>query len=277
MCKLKAILARRKRPFQRHDEVSSNAARLEDPQQLHNYNGVPFASQPSARAELNLRNRFSEQELQLLQSEPRHQSDGLCLNCAAIDYASSFQDKHGEIDFGSPSDWTPSECRMCDFLRSCFNMPNKHDPSSDAPVYLQNVGLDIMGDFMGILQEALTPGDDCLYMQLSVKGPRDWFLIVLSSIELSPQVITPPMIDWAAVRSWLQEDSEREYEASRAAPAPAPAPAPTSTACPSSENKLVSLTVIDCANRTLVQLPENAQYTTLSYTWGSTSTVCNEE
>lgn len=108
-------------------------------------------------------------------------------------------------------------------------------------------------------------------MRLSEIGPCGWFLIVLSSIELSSQIITPPMIDWAAVRSWLQGDSEMEYKASHATSAP------TSTACPSSEKKLVSLTVIDCANRTLIQLPENAQYTTLSYTWGSTSIACNEE
>lgn len=197
----------------------------------------------------------------------------LCARCARLDLQNIFHPDHElaeSADLGVLESWRSSTCDLCEFLTLSVKQQVLGNLSKTAPIdrffSLQGCGSlrkQRAALPLGVIEGVFSPAD--MSGLASVACLEAYSLkvhMVRTSVELrSKSDLALSMVDFDSIERWLEMSAaDRGFLASHG----------TRWASQPDWNDATVLWVIDCTNRSIIQLPLHTAYVTLSYVWGNT-------
>ncbi|KAJ8113946.1 hypothetical protein OPT61_g4063 [Boeremia exigua] len=197
----------------------------------------------------------------------------LCARCAALDFYALFTQPYGTFafeEFKSPTDWANLECDFCNFI--ILPPPSRilgHGIRSQTPYTLLYCPIQDLRDG-GLIPRVVHSKSTArrqFYSRLYLENDEHVLAIDFVRTPSGPapsiRFITS-MVDYDMIKSWLRANATSEICGTNL-----DVTEDISSSFATARSGFdITLCVIDCANRSLVQLPSQCQYVTLSYVWG---------
>lgn len=176
---------------------------------------------------------------------------------------------------GSPSTWKQKRCQICDFLFQSLPLAYQAKPLSSELLQL-TLQHESLYQHAGVVMRALDYYDTtslALIWFHSGTGQQKScsFVVHVPAEQWLGVELTSPKVDFTMISEWLEQSHRNEDLPSHSADINYQSPLQKSVKRARLGVLKLSITVIDCTTRCLVQLPPTEDYVTLSYVWGQAS------